>query len=183
MPHDPYDFDVDVDLSAAYNQQHGETLISSYWYELAQPREGRPEGFQKALDRVFKNAVLHAQWCASSRRKLDRRRALRVPLLSRIHVDGGGHLVSTDISMSGLRCSGRPTAPVMDVEFKLPQLDFPIDARVEVVTFKDSNVIPLVGMRFAWIDKPYIECITQYIAQRRERLLTPVKWRAQGKAA
>jgi hypothetical protein len=169
--HDPYDFDIDVDLSPILGDLDGPTLVNSKWYELVEPREGRAPAVQAKLDQTFRNAVLYAQWQATSRRTLDRRRALRVPLLSRVQIEGGLHLVSCDISMSGLRCSGTPLAPLMDVEFKVPGAPFPIDARVEVVSFKDANVIPLCGLRFAWIDRPYVEQIAHYVATRRERVL------------
>jgi hypothetical protein len=169
--HNPYDFDIDVDLSPILGDLDGPTLVSAKWYELVAPREGRAAAVQAKLDQTFRNAVLYAQWQATARRALDRRRALRVPLLSRVQVDGGSHLVACDISMSGLRCSGTPSAPLMDVEFKIPGAPFPVDARVEVVSFKDANVIPLVGLRFAWIDRPYVEQIARYVATRRERVL------------
>jgi hypothetical protein len=171
MGHDPYNFDIDVDLSPMLGDIDDPTLISSYWYEVTQNRDGRPPELQAKMERTFRNAILRAQWRATSRRRLDRRRALRVPLISRVHIDDGAHLVATDISMSGLRCSGEPSAPVMDVEFRLPGNQIPIDARVEVVSFKEANVIPLVGMRFAWIDRPYVDCIAEYIARKRERIL------------
>ena len=170
-PHSAYDFDIDIDLSPLLGAATGPTLVNAKWYELAKPREGRATAVQAKLDQTFRNAVLYAQWQASARRTLDRRRALRVPVLSRVHVEGGAHLVACDISMSGLRCSGEPTAPIMDVEFKLPSAPFPIDARVEVVSYKESKVIPLVGLRFAWIDRPYVEHIARYVAGRRERVL------------
>ncbi len=169
--HNPYDFDIDVDLSPILGESETPTLISAKWYELVKPREGRAPAVQAKLEQTFRNVVLAAQWQATARRQLDRRRALRVPLLSRVNVDGGPHLVACDISLSGLRCSGEPAAPLMDVEFKLPGTPFPIDARVEVVSFKDANVIPLVGLRFAWIDRPYVDQIAGYIARKRERIL------------
>ncbi|OGQ89047.1 MAG: hypothetical protein A2289_18715 [Deltaproteobacteria bacterium RIFOXYA12_FULL_58_15] len=172
QPNDPYDFDIDVDISPILEDVDTPTLLDGHWYELTRPRAGRSAALQDKMERTFRNAMLHAQWRATSRRSLDRRRAMRVPLLSRLHVDGGNHLVTCDISMSGLRCSGTPLAPLMDVEFRLPKVDFPIDARVEVVSFKEANVIPLVGLRFAWIDKPYVHYIADYISQRREKLLT-----------
>jgi hypothetical protein len=168
--YDPLDFDIDVDLSPILDHFEEPTVIDAKWYELVAPRKGRAADVQAKLDQMFENVMLRAQWRATQRRALDRRRAVRVPLLSRLVVDGGPHLVACDISMSGLRASGRPTAPVMDVEFRIPGLSFPVDARVEVVSFKDTNVIPLVGLRFAWIDKPYVEKIATYISERRERM-------------
>jgi len=169
--YDPLDFDIDVDLSPILDHLTEPTVVDAKWYELVQPRAGRAADVQAKLDQMFENVMLRAQWRATQRRSLDRRRAVRVPLLSRLVVDGGPHMVACDISMSGLRASGRPTAPIMDVEFKIPGLSFPVDARVEVVSFKDTNVLPLVGLRFAWIDKPYVERIAAYISARRESLL------------
>ena len=80
-------------------------------------------------------------------------------------------MTATDISLSGIRCSGEPSAPVMDIEFKLPGLAFPVDARAEVVSYKESPVIPLVGLRFANIDLPYRQHIAEYVHRRRERQL------------
>jgi hypothetical protein len=115
--------------------------------------------------------MLASQWRARRNRSLDRRRAIRAPLLTRIRPDLGKHLTSCDISMSGLLASGHPLAPVMDVEFKLPNASFPIDAKVEVVSYKGSNVIPLVGLRFAKIERPYLDIIADYVRGRRDRLL------------
>ncbi len=164
---DPCAFDIDVDLSPLCPDVDVPVCVPSGWYELAKPRAGRPMLLQAKLDTALRNALLHATWAATSRRRLDRRRGLRVPLISRVHVGRGDHLTACDISLTGLRCSGRPLAPVMDIEFRLPGLAFPVDARVEVVSFKEANVIPLVGMRFAWIDRPYVDHIARYISRRR----------------
>ena len=164
------DFEIDVDLSQVLGSGHGPLLLSSRWYELVTPREDRSPRVQFELERAFRKALLQAQWRATARRMLDRRRAARVPLLSRVRVDAGQPLVACDISVSGLRCSGKPRAPVMDVEFRLPGLDFPVDARVEVVSWRDANVIPLVGLRFAHIDRAYLAHIAGYVARRQERV-------------
>jgi len=168
---DPSQFDIDVDVSPLLGDVEAPTLVSSRWYEMVRPRQGRPQSLQAKLERVLRSEMLFAQWCATSRRRLDRRRAMRVPLLSRLRLNEGEPLLSCDISLSGMRASGRPPAPLLDIEFRLPGLAFPIDARVEVVTFKDANVIPLVGLRFAWIDRPYLDHISAYIAKRRSRAL------------
>jgi hypothetical protein len=170
MPYDPYGFDIDVDISPLLQGVEDPTLVSATWYQLRYNRTGRPAELQHKLERTFRNAMLHAQWKAASRRQLDRRRAVRAPLLSRVQVDGGSHLTACDISMSGLRCSGEPSAPVMDVEFKLPENPIPVDARVEVVSFKGANVLPLVGLRFAFIDPPYVDSIAAYVASKRDRM-------------
>jgi hypothetical protein len=168
MSHDPLEFDIDVDLSQLLG---AETVMDGRWYELTQPRPGRAARLQAKLDQSFRNALMCAQWRATARRRIDRRRALRAPLLSRVNVEGGAHLVSTDISMSGMRCSGHPSAPLMDVEFRLPKVGFPVDARVEVVSYKENAVLPWVGLRFAWIDRPYVDCIARYVASRRDKSL------------
>ena len=169
--YDPCDFDVDVDLSPMFGRVLGPTLVDARWYELMRAHPERSPELQAKIEQAFRNKMMHAQWRASCRRRLDRRRAIRVPLLSRVTPAGGAHFLSCDISLSGLRCTGEPTAPLMDVEFSLPGLQFPVDARVEVVSFKPSNVVPFVGLRFAWIDRPYIDQIAQYIARRRQRML------------
>ena len=163
-------FDIDVDVSSLLNQEEGTTLISHVWYELAVPRPGRDPRVQRKAEAMLRNTMLLCQWSARSRGTLDRRRAVRVPLLSRLHT-GRRHLVSTDISLSGLRASGEPSAPVMDVEFKIPGLPFPVDARVEVMSYQESNVTPLVGLRFINLERPYVEHIASYVAAKRERLL------------
>jgi hypothetical protein len=168
--YDALDFDIDVDLSPILDRIEEPTIVDAKWYELVHPRPGRAPEVQAKLDQMFENVMLRAQWRATERRALDRRRAVRVPLLSRLVVDGGPHMVACDISMSGIRASGRPLAPIMDVEFKIPGLSFPVDARVEVVSFKDTSVLPLVGLHFAWIDKPYVQQIANYIARRRQAL-------------
>jgi hypothetical protein len=164
----PFDFDIDVDLSSLLGIDEPESLmVNDNWYLLGKSREGRPERVQQKIDKIFRNAVLEAQWRATARRALDRRRAVRAPLISRVHMSGGLHLVATDISLSGLRCSGEPRAPLIDIEFKLPNLAFPIDARAEVVSYKDSDVIPLVGLRFLDLEKPYRHHIAAYVNARR----------------
>jgi hypothetical protein len=165
------DFDIDVDITSLLGDVEGETLIRDVWYRLAMPSRGRSPRVQYAAKRMLDNTLHNAQWAARERRRLDRRRALRVPLLSRVRPGRGSPLISTDISLSGLRASGTPTAPVMNIEFKVPGLAFPIDARVEVMSFKDSNVIPLVGMRFINLERPYADHIARYVAKRRERQL------------
>jgi hypothetical protein len=160
--------DIDVDLSTLLGfAEPGSVVINDNWYLLARDRDGRSEKVQQKIDRIFKNALMQAQWEATTRRSLDRRRAVRVPLLSRVFVSGGMHMTATDISLSGLCVSGEPRAPLMDIEFKIPGLPFPIDARAEVVSYKESNVIPLVGLRFIGLEKPYKHHIAEYISRRR----------------
>jgi hypothetical protein len=76
-------------------------------------------------------------------------------------------MTTTNISLSGLRVSGRPTQSMMDLEFKIPGVKFPIDAKTEVVSFEDSPVLPIMGLRFASIDRPYLDHIARYIDKRR----------------
>jgi len=165
------DIDIDVDVSHLIEHPGDEPiLISDAWYLLSQRREGRSPIVQAKLEKMFNNAMMFAQWQATRRRALDRRRAIRVPILSRVHIDGlEQHMTATDISLSGIRCSGEPRAPVMDIEFHIPGLAFPVDARAEVVSYKESPVIPLVGLRFASIDRPYREHIAAYVDRRRAR--------------
>jgi len=164
-----YDFDIDVDISSLLGEADlGPILVNESWYRLATPREDRSYLMQAKADQLFKNAMLHAQWQATRRRKLDRRRAVRAPVVSRVHIEGARHMVATNISLTGLRCSGVPRAPLVDIEFKLPGMEFPIDARAEVVSYKESNVIPLVGMRFVGLETPYRDQIAHYIWRRRE---------------
>lgn len=160
------DFDIDVDISPLLGTLAGPTLIDARWYELAQNKPERSAVLQEKIDRAFRSTLLHAQWLATKRRALDRRRAIRVPLLSRVTTQEAPSLISTDISLTGLRCSGRPTAPIMDIEFKVPGVAFPIDTRAEVVSFKDANVIPLVGLRFVNLDSGYRQHIAEYIERR-----------------
>lgn len=167
---DHYNFDIDVDITpflpGEESDELDQVLLSDTWYQLARPQEHRSYLMQAKADQLFKNAMLHSQWQASRRRKLDRRHALRAPLLTRVHVDGFSHMTSTDISLSGLRCSGVPNAPLMELEFKLPGMPFPIDVRAEVVEYKEANVIPLVGMRFVGLQGPYREQIARYVNYR-----------------
>jgi hypothetical protein len=41
-----------------------------------------------------------------------------------------------------------------------------VDARAEVVDFKDGAVIPLVNLRFIDLDRPYREHIQAYVDRR-----------------
>lgn len=161
------DFDIDVDISPLLDDVQEPVLVRDCWYRLAQPKTGRRRRVQEAAERMLNNTLLRAQWLARERRSMDRRRAVRVPLLSRLRPERGRPMTTTDISLTGLCASGEPLAPVMDVEFKIPGLPFPVDTRVEVVSYKSSPVIPLVGMRFINLERPYAEHIARYVAQRR----------------
>lgn len=160
------DFDIDVDLSPLLGTLAAPTLIDARWYELVRERPDRPPELQRKIERAYRGSLMHAEWRARRVRNHERRRAVRVPLVSPVLFGRGPRLVSTDISLSGLRCSGRPVAPVMDIEFHLPGVAFPIDTRAEVVSFKDSSVIPLLGMRFVAMDRAYIEMIQHFIDER-----------------
>ncbi len=155
------DFDIDVDFTTQVGE---EMCIDSRWYELA--CQSQHAELRHKANEVLRNAVLRAQWLATSRRPLDRRRARRVGVISRLHMAGGGRMVTTDISVSGLRCSGEPRAPIMNVEFKIPGLGFPVDTTVEVVSYKPSNVVPLCGLRFVNIDRAYQRHISEYIGRK-----------------
>lgn len=168
------DFDIDVDVSPFLNSDQpftAPTLVSSAYYEAARPRPGRLVEVQAKMNTVLRHAMLRAQWEAASKSRLERRKNVRVPLLSRVATDADDTtMLSCDISMDGLRCSGRPPAPVMDVEFKVPGAPFPIDARVELVRFKEANILPLAGLRFSWIDSVYLEYIEQFICKKQQQM-------------
>ena len=69
----------------------------------------------------------------------DRRKLLRAPVMTRVHIDGQEHMLACDVSTRGLRCSGRPKKSTLDVEFKIPGLPFPIDAKAEVIEYCSSR--------------------------------------------
>ncbi len=165
------EFDIDVDISPLLGNVEGVSLIDDRWYRMAAAGQGRDPVLRAKAQRMLDNSMFNAQWAARGRRRLDRRRAVRAPLISRVRLGNGKHLTATDISLSGLRCAGEPVAPLMNVEFKVPGLGFPVDARVEVMSYKESNVIPLVGLRFIHLERPYAEEIARYIAERRERVM------------
>ncbi len=169
MHPDPLNFEIDVDLSSVVGD--GTELVSARWYKLLRPSPERPAALQEKIERAFRTELLRAQWQAALRRQPERRRAIRAPLLSRLNVELGDPLIACDISLSGLRASGRPRHERFDVEFKIPNVAFPIDAKVEVVSFKDATVIPLAGLRFVDIDPPYLDHINRYIGERRQSLL------------
>jgi len=169
FPGGPYDFDIDVDLSHELGDGENSVVVDDRWYRMSHPRPGRCPRIQKRMDKMYRNALLNAQWEATRRRPLDRRRAIRTPLLSRVHIEGNEHMTATNISLSGLCVSGTPKAPIMDIEFKIPGAVFPIDAMVEVMNYKDSPVIPLVGLRFVRIEQPYVDQIAHYIARKRSK--------------
>ena len=64
-----------------------------------------------------------------------------------------------------------PLKEELEIEFKLPGVAFPIEAKAAVVSFKESNVIPLAGLKFVDIDTPYLDHINDYIDRRRQTLL------------
>ena len=109
MTQDPCSFDIDVDLSPLFGEVDEPTLISSTWYELTQNRRGRPPELQDKFERTFRNALLRAQWRATSRRRLDRRRAVRHTDIRR--ADDGALLAEADtewVWVDAVR--GRPVA-------------------------------------------------------------------------
>ena len=158
-------FDVDVDLGPLLDADDP-MMLSDSWYRMLSLSDRWRAELQHKVERAFGNELLHLQWLAS-RRRSERRRAVRAPLLSRVEVTDGQRFVTTDISLAGLRCSGRPQASVLDIEFKLPTLAFPVAARAEVANYQDSPVIPLVGLRFVDIEAPYVDEISRYIDTRR----------------
>src|SRR5688500_17489921 len=85
----PLDFDIDVDISPLLDDVEDPVLVRDCWYLLAQPKAGRRRRVQEAADRMLNNTLLRAQWLARERRTLDRRRAIRVPLLSRLRPERG----------------------------------------------------------------------------------------------
>jgi hypothetical protein len=169
---DPLNFDIDVDVAPLLDGSKEPQLVSSRWYKLLRPSPERPAALQVKIERAFHNLILKNQWdAARARTERRRRRAVRAPLLSRLQASSGDRLVTTDISLAGLRCSGRPTRDELDVEFRLPGLAFPVEARARVVSFRDANVIPLAGLQFVDIDAPYLEHIHRYVDTRRRGLM------------
>jgi hypothetical protein len=158
-------FDIDVDLGPLLGADDP-MLLSDTWYLMRSMGERFDDDLQAKVERAFGNELLLLQWRAS-RARSERRRAVRAPLLSRVEATSGQRFVTTDISLAGLRCSGRPLAGVLDIEFKLPTLAFPVSARAEVANFQDSPVIPLIGLRFVDIEAPYVDEISRYIDTRR----------------
>lgn len=168
---DPHEFDIDVDVSSLLipelpHSYREPILIDSLWYTLARPGSQRSRAIEAAIQQCFSDEIRRAQWRAVMQRHRDRRGAKRAPILSRLHIDGADPMVACDVSATGLRASGRPATGQFDVEFKLPGVQFPVDARAEVIDFKDRNVIPLVSLRFTSIDKPYQELIERYVARK-----------------
>lgn len=164
------DFDVDLTRLYPYPAQRRDRrnpnragLIDPAWYEMVKPNPNRTPAAQREIERCFQLEVTYAKWLAAQR---DRRKAERAPVMTRVHVDGEAHMLACDVSSNGLRCSGRPEKGVLDLEFKIPGLAFPVDARAEVVDFKDGAVIPLVNLRFIDLDRPYREHIQAYVDRR-----------------
>lgn len=163
------DFDIDIDLAPVLRTARP-CLVNARWYELLRERPERAAALQSKIEASFRNVLLRCEWQAR-RERIERRRALRAPLLSRVHVaPGSTRLVACDVSTTGLRCSGRPQSGVLDIEFKLPGLAFPVAARAEVAEFRDGNVLPLAGLRFVDIERAYVEHIAQYVRRRRSEL-------------
>ncbi len=166
------DFEVAPELQHIYSAKHREHLrlldrgpvkIDPEWFTMAKPAPHRSAIAQREVERAFELELLYNRWLAAQH---ERRRARRAPIMTRVHVDGAGHMLACDVSSRGLRCSGRPTKGIVDVEFKVPGLAFPVDARAEVVAFKDANVLPLVNLRFLDLDRVYREFIDTYVGLR-----------------
>lgn len=164
---EPEEFDIDVALATDRDGVLAPVHLDARWYELVQPNRHRSRKVQHKLDRLFANAMRQAQWRAARQRR-ERRRAVRAPLLSRVRAERHDAMLACDISLSGIRCSGRPERDVLELEFKLPGLDFPVNAKAEVVSFADRPVIPLAGMQFVDIDPGYLEHIDRYVRNRTE---------------
>ena len=164
----------DVDLSRLYpypaprrdRRNKDRDFVDSAWFDMMQPNAKRSAIAQREVERVLELELLLARYDAAQR---DRRRAQRAPVLTRVHVDGASHMVACDVSSRGLLCSGRPQACTMDVEFKIPGLAFPIDARAEVIDFIDRPVLPRVNLRFIDLDTPYRDHIDAYVNRRLAR--------------
>lgn len=166
------DFDIDVDVSSIFAAPHRErrrtkerepVLIDAGWYEMVRSN-GQREGYlQRDIERAFNLELTYARWLVEQR---ERRKAMRAPVMTRVRVDGAPHMLACDVSSRGLRCSGRPRSGLVDIEFKLPGLAFPVDARAEVVDFKDTAVLPLVNLRFIDLDRPYRDHIEAYVHRR-----------------
>lgn len=166
------DFEVAPELTDVYAAKHREQLrllergpvkIDPEWFSLVKPKDHRSAIAQREVERVFELELAYTRWLAAQH---ERRRARRAPIMTRVYVDGDSHMLATDVSSRGLRCSGRPNKGIVDVEFKVPGLAFPVDARAEVVAFKDANVLPLVNLRFIDLDKVYRQFIDTYVGLR-----------------
>ncbi len=165
LTYDPSNFDIDIDLGPMLGAPRP-LLLSSDHYERARPRYARPRAEQRELERALHAQLLARQWQARVWRN-DRRRAARARLASRVQVSCGKPLLATDLSTTGLCCTGRPSYGLLDVEFKLPGLAFPVMARAEVASFRDNAVLPFVGLCFVDVEKTYLDYISRYIAASR----------------
>lgn len=166
------DFDIDVDLSGLYGAPHRERrrlngrdpmLIDGAWYQMVKPNLAREPFLQREIERTFELELVYKRWLAAQR---ERRKAIRAPVMTRVAVDGAPYMLACDVSTHGLRCSGRPSSGLLDVEFKIPGLAFPVDARAEVVDFVDRPVLPAVSLRFIDLDRPYREHIEAYVQRK-----------------
>ncbi|MBC7794473.1 MAG: PilZ domain-containing protein [Clostridia bacterium] len=166
------DFEVPPELTGIYAAKHREQLrlsergpvkIDPEWFSLVKPAAHRSLHAQREIERVFEMELLYNRWLAAQH---ERRRARRAPIMTRVNVGGDRHMLACNVSSRGLQCSGRPTKGIVDVEFKVPGLAFPVDARAEVVAFKDGSVLPLVNLRFLNLDKVYREFIDTYVGLR-----------------
>ncbi len=142
--------DFTWEMDAPWNEQLKRSAATS-------PMARREIEFVYELERKLQ------QWEQAQK---DRRKLLRAPVMTRVHIDGQEHMLACDVSTRGLRCSGRPKKATLDVEFKIPGLPFPIDAKAEVIEYFDRPVIPLVNMRFIDLDTPYESHIQDYVNRR-----------------
>ncbi|MCK5687839.1 PilZ domain-containing protein [Myxococcota bacterium] len=166
---DPTNFDIDVDLTPFFGDLREPALIDSRWYEVLAKKAAYNPAVQAQLEESFQRILMDAQWRAAARQRQERRQYLRAPLLTRLESGNSEKLVTCDISTTGLKINGIPDRWLFDLEFNLPGLDFPIDAQAEVVSVKESNILPMTGLRFTWIDPPYVEYIRRYVQERRDR--------------
>ena len=160
------DLDIDVDIAPLLGTLAGPTWVDSRYYELAAFREGRPPALQRKAEQNLHNALLQAQWRALRLRRRERRRAVRAPLLARVRVDNGPDMTACNISLSGMCCSGRPCSGILQIEVRLPGEPFPVDARAELVRQSGTPLLPLVGLRFVSIERPYVDQIRRYVHRR-----------------
>ena len=166
------DFDIDVDIAPLLGAGLSDILVSSELYERAAPCSGRGADLQARLDAELQDRIQRAHWYAASRARNDRRHALRAPLLRKLRIDGHREdedVYVCDISKDGLRASGRPYAGVLDLELKVPGLDFPVETRAEVVDFRDANVLPIMNLRFMNLRRATADQIDAYVHRRLRR--------------
>jgi hypothetical protein len=160
-------FDIDVDLAPLMGHEAKKMLVSDSWYRMVYSNRHSTAPLQVKCKRLLRNAILEAQWNSRVSGGPRRRRQDRARLLTQVKTPQGDSFLTTDISSSGLRCSGNPGASLLDISFKLPGCALPISAKVSLSYHRPAALFPMMGLRFVDLKPAYLQRIDEFVERKR----------------